>query len=45
LTIEERDNYETIGKATHLYIKEICVIEVVKHDHFNHDQDDQAQSA
>jgi hypothetical protein len=33
--MKERDNYGTIGKAAHLYIKEIYVIEVIKHDHFN----------
>jgi hypothetical protein len=33
--MKERDNYRTMGKATHLYIKEIHVVEIVEHDHFN----------
>jgi hypothetical protein len=33
--MKEKDNYETIGKATHLYIKKIHVIKVIEHDHFN----------
>jgi hypothetical protein len=33
--MKERGNYGTMGKATHLYIKKIRVIKVVKHDHFN----------
>jgi hypothetical protein len=45
LIIKEEDNYETIGKTTHLYIKEIHMIKVIKHDHFNHDQDDRAHLA
>jgi hypothetical protein len=35
--MKERGNYETMREATHLYIKEICVIKVVEHDHFNRD--------
>jgi hypothetical protein len=31
--MKERANYETMGKAAHLYIKEIRVIEVVEYDH------------
>jgi hypothetical protein len=38
--MKERGNYETMRKATHLYIKEIYVIEVIKHDHFDRDRDD-----
>jgi hypothetical protein len=34
-----------MGKATHLYIKEICVIKVVEHDHFDRGQGGQARSA
>jgi hypothetical protein len=33
--MKERDNYRTMRKVTHLYIKEIYVIEVVEHDHFD----------
>jgi hypothetical protein len=40
--MKERGNYETIGKATHLYTKKICVIKVVEHNHFNHDRGDWA---
>jgi hypothetical protein len=29
--MEERGNYETMGKATHLYTKEIRVVEVIEH--------------
>jgi hypothetical protein len=29
--MKERGNYETMRKATHLYIKEIHMIEVVEH--------------
>jgi hypothetical protein len=42
LTIEERDNYGTMEKATHLYIKEIRVIKLImmiklaRHDHNDH---------
>jgi hypothetical protein len=43
--MKERGNYETIGKATHLYIKEIHVIEVIKHDHFDRGRDDRARLA
>jgi hypothetical protein len=43
--MKERGNYETMGKAARLYIKEIRVVEVVKHDHFDHDQDNQAHLA
>jgi hypothetical protein len=35
--MKERDNYETIGKAMRLYIKEIHVIKVIEHNHFNYD--------
>jgi hypothetical protein len=35
--MKERGNYETMGKAAHLYIKKIRVVEVVEHDHFNRD--------
>jgi hypothetical protein len=35
--MKERGNYETIRKATRLYINEIRVIKVIKHDHFNRD--------
>jgi hypothetical protein len=28
--MKERGNYETIGKATHLYTKKIHMIEVIK---------------
>jgi hypothetical protein len=38
--MKKRDNYETMRKGTHLYIKEIHIVEVVKYDHFNHDQGD-----
>jgi hypothetical protein len=34
-----------MGKATHLYIKEIHVVVVVKHDHFNHDRGGRARLA
>jgi hypothetical protein len=34
-----------MGKATRLYIKEIHMVEVVEHDHFNRDQGDQARLA
>jgi hypothetical protein len=40
--MKERGNYETIRKAIHLYIKEIRVIKVVEHDHFNRDRGGQA---
>jgi hypothetical protein len=43
--MKERGNYETMGKATHLYIKEIHVIEVIKHDPFNRDRDSRAHLA
>jgi hypothetical protein len=33
--MKERGNYGTMGKATHLCIKEICVVEVVEHDRFD----------
>jgi hypothetical protein len=33
--MEERGNYGTMGKATRLYTKEIRVVEVVEHDHFD----------
>jgi hypothetical protein len=35
--MKERGNYETVGKATHLYTKKIYIIKVIKHDHFNRD--------
>jgi hypothetical protein len=38
--MKERGNYETMRKTTYLYTKEIYVIEVIKHDHFNYDRGD-----
>jgi hypothetical protein len=43
--MKKRGNYKTMRKVTYLYIKEIHVIKVVKYDHFNYDQGDQAHLA
>jgi hypothetical protein len=43
--MKERGNYRTMRKAARLYIKEIRVVEVIKHDHFDHDQGNQARLA
>jgi hypothetical protein len=43
--MKERGNYETIGKAIRLYTKEIHVIEVIEHNHFNRGRGDRARSA
>jgi hypothetical protein len=43
--MKERGNYETMGKATHLYTKEIRVIKVIEHDHFDRGQGGRARSA
>jgi hypothetical protein len=43
--MKERDNYRTMRKATHSYIKKIHVVEIVEHDHFNHSQGGRAHLA
>jgi hypothetical protein len=43
--MKERGNYGTMGKATRLYTKEICVVEVIEHDHFDRGRGGRARPA